>query len=1628
MFQPNRESTAKVIASITLGAALAAVALYFIFPTHRVPTLSAKDISLRAIQADTLGIEKDTGFILTSTKGISVDDVKEVLKVNPQTELTYTQKSANEIEFVATKPLTANKVYQFSVPTTEQKLSWAFQVKGEFSVTGTLPDTKQTGVPLDTGIEITFTHENFKNFEQFISISPKVEGRFEKHKKVLVFVPKKLETKTIYTVTVKKGLPLDGSPIMLQEDKVIRFETASSEAREPSIFELSANEMQFDTVNDQVMTIFGNSLNTGDKIEATIFQFSKAQDYIDSYKKLLGTNYWSTFNKYQFGDISKIATKKSVLNLETKESSGQSLVLFPEKLQKGLYLIALKHPAIDEPRYAWVQVTDIGSYIQLNKNNAIVWSHDLKTKNPSKNAKVTFSSGATATTDNQGMAIIPVPEEFHKAENGISTITVTSSNNDSVIAFVNNYYEDKRTSQDFWSYISTDRPTYKQTDSFSYWGVAKSRRPEEKVTEVHATFRSTSYDYEFTNGDGQPKLFDTTLPVTANGTFTGEWKLQNIPTGSYIMEVTANGIVIATKWISIEQYIKPAYAIDIDSSRENYFTGEKARINIFAHFFDGTAVANKRIRVTMRGYQNVEKILTTDGQGKTFIDFIPPASETVSNYPRYETIQATPESNEEGEISSDITLFVYTTDIKIETDTVRKNGKDTLNILVRKIDLTKDDMNGEVIPNYPVTLSPFETHYEKNKTGENYDFISKKVIPIYQYNAIKTLGTVATLTTDKNGKIAYTFDYEEGKFKTVEIEAKDSLQHIIKTTAYSYDYSGYMYFGESVDVTPSKSKDGFAINEKVELRITKEELPAPKGNYLYLKTNWEQTKGFASSDPNFSTTFGDGDSPGFSVDVISFTGSTYTKIGTGYAMIDQKQKDLDIEIQTDKTRYRPGENVELTVKTKKDGKNVSGDVNINLIDEAYYKLYYGTVDPLRSIYGNNMPWYSRQFTFYSHVTMTYGGGAEKGGGGGDDVRSNFKDKALFRTVTTDGSGTAKVSFKLPDNITSWRATAQGVDSNMNVGVSMKAIPVGLPFFIDAVMAPEFIVSDKPILQVASYGDAITSGNEVTYSYAIPGLTVGQETVTGKGLGRADIPLPTLKIGKYKVTISATTKGKDGTEMKDAIVREFTVIESRLSSIKMSKMDLAGAKTVPNEVFGSTSEVTMKVQEAEKARAYETLWNMIDRSGARLDQQAAEEKSVQILKNFFKEEVPELSTSVSLGEIYQAPSGGMRLLPYASDDLELSAKTALLSGTSDTTGISKENLRLYFMKILSEEQAKKFPLATRERFVMAVSGLAALNEPILLTLQNLAKEANLTPIEKLYIAAGAMAIGDQQTAENLAKDLVTNNLEKINDYSRLKVGKDNDDILAHTALMAVIAADINLSEFQNLATYIAQQPGNDILTSLEQVSIIEKRLPFIRQEDATFDYSLNGKNEHVTLKNNESFSVNLSTDMLKSLTFANPKGALTATFLYHTLANKSQLKSDPNKSNIKISHTYQLHGKPTTSWSTGDIVFVDIQPSLSQNALEGCYTITEQLPSNLKPLSWNVQTLEEANQKEYYGSRPYAVNGQTVKYCVSKGYKPRIHFPVRVINKGTFTAEPTVIQMSSKPDIVNSTNETTITVK
>ena len=59
----------------------------------------------------------------------------------------------------------------------------------------------------------------------------------------------------------------------------------------------------------------------------------------------------------------------------------------------------------------------------------------------------------------------------------------------------------------------------------------------------------------------------------------------------------------------------------------------------------------------------------------------------------------------------------------------------------------------------------------------------------------------------------------------------------------------------------------------------------------------------------------------------------------------------------------------------------------------------------------------------------------RGGDGEGPYRDYFKDTVTFLTIKTGSNGKTSASFKLPDNITSWRITTIGITDNYKAGVN-----------------------------------------------------------------------------------------------------------------------------------------------------------------------------------------------------------------------------------------------------------------------------------------------------------------------------------------------------------------------------------------------------------------------------------------------------------------------------------------------------------------------------------------------------------------------------------------------------------------
>lgn len=76
--------------------------------------------------------------------------------------------------------------------------------------------------------------------------------------------------------------------------------------------------------------------------------------------------------------------------------------------------------------------------------------------------------------------------------------------------------------------------------------------------------------------------------------------------------------------------------------------------------------------------------------------------------------------------------------------------------------------------------------------------------------------------------------------------------------------------------------------------------------------------------------------------------------------------------------------------------------------------------------------------------------AVEGGGGAGSVRDDFKDTSIFRSINVN-SGEETITFKLPENLTTWRVTAQAINGSTKLplaGTQTYNFVSKLPFFTD----------------------------------------------------------------------------------------------------------------------------------------------------------------------------------------------------------------------------------------------------------------------------------------------------------------------------------------------------------------------------------------------------------------------------------------------------------------------------------------------------------------------------------------------------------------------------------------------------
>ncbi|MCG1013386.1 Ig-like domain-containing protein [Tepidanaerobacter sp. GT38] len=1601
--------------ALTLAATLLLAFGMGIYMGRNTPILTealAEEMQLKATKEDSAGVDLDTEFVLSSESPINIDHIRNNLTVEPSINFSVKRPAGknNELLIVPEEPLEPNKIYKFTLDTiSPNSLKWAFQTKGEFRIVSTLPRNQSSGVPVDTGIEITFSHLNFENLPEYFSISPETPGSFEVHKKTAVFIPDRLEPETLYTVTIKKGLPLAGSSQVLEEDVTFQFETQA----EPTSysFRFFKTNSEFST-KDRPLLQF-NFFSWGDKalpheIEFTVYNYKSAEDFIKAQQERETIPIWAYRSREIYiEDTSKLQQVARFL-APVMEYDYSTFVEFPEPLPAGYYLAEINFDGIKSQ--TWFQVTDLSLYSAVDKEYTYIWVNNLQDGSPASGARVElYGSDEAAVTDASGLVRLATPQDTSTGIYGV----VSKDSLEAVITIPPWYQWDssweksREFAMGYWKYLYLDRSLYKPDDTVYFWGILKPRTEDagviDKVTAVLSTggWRENS-DIESI----EVKLDDFS--------FTGSMKLPNLTPGYYDLEIRVGDKTVDSAGFEVQTYSKPAYNIEVKPSKKAVYIGDKVDFEIKASFFEGTPAAFLPIQTHIDGPG--QNTVTTDEEGNAILSYVPVFSKEVFSSILYKRLFLTAKLPEAGEITAESLVRVLNNDIDIDVSNKVEGNTATLEIQLDK--LTVDKVNsGQYEPwdrdaykdgpvgNHPVKIEVFREVWERREEGKYYDFINKKVETRYYYEYKKLPYSEAQVTTNSAGKAVYSFPVEDRQSYLVRISAQDFRgnpavreRQVLGPGFYrEYNYKWYNLEGKTV----------YKAGEEVNLVMKENELQLPTRaqGYLFLMSRKGIQKAYVQDSPEFKTVFDEELIPNFWIRGIYFDGKNYHETYDSLVTYDYGERALKIDIKTDKDEYRPQETVNVEVKvTDKQGKPVKAVVNLNLVDEALYALQDQHVDILRAIYSDTFD-SGIKTSFYTHeIPDMPPGGAEHGGEGGSE-RKDFRDAVLFKTLTTDNKGRAQIYFRVPDNLTTWRLTCQAVTKDLWAATKTAPVVVKLPFFVDMVVNDTYLSQDRPLIPLRAFGDQLKAGTSVTYEVALEkdGKTI-KDTIPGKAFTMTFWQLPPLESGKYSITV--TGKTPDG--LRDRLTLSFKVVDSFLSKRQVDFRLLEENL----KIKGSEDTLTsLTFTDYQRSQYLNSLLQLQWAQGSRIDQKIAWIMGGKLLDEYFPGTV---LNDIESGEIdflkYQTAEGGIALLPYSSAELELSAKLAALLDDA----FDKAALADYLFKVAGD------PRETRERSIMAFYGLAALGEPVLTELKLLSQQENLTAIEKLYLALAFVEVGDEPSAAGLIKSLIKEKGEDLGHQMRIKVGQDQDDILQATALAAVAASGLNLEEQSKLYAYVLENSRKDILLYIEQLLFLNNALTRLPEKPVSFSYSLEGRQERVTLKPGETYRLILTQEKLETLKFGDIEGQVGVTAVYDAAFDPS-LESSSDE--VKLSKSYGADGITKNTFDAHDIITITLSYEFGPTAPDGPYIITDFLPAGLKIIK----------RPYYHGVKqnaayPLLIDGQKVTFGVYEKKSWSITYYARVINPGEFKAEPAIIQNLKSGKIYSITKEERIQIK
>ncbi|NLG27293.1 MAG: alpha-2-macroglobulin, partial [Chloroflexi bacterium] len=614
------------------------------------------------------------------------------------------------------------------------------------------------------------------------------------------------------------------------------------------------------------------------------------------------------------------------------------------------------------------------------------------------------------------------------------------------------------------------------------------------------------------------QFYQADVPLSALGTFDGQIALdESASTGYYQLQAEYNeeegepGYYFGAPF-QVAEYRKPEFEVTVTLDSPDYVNGDTIQTVAEARYYFGGPVSGAVVRwrvfaspyvfdrwqgpagegsYSFADYDEADTeavyapggIVVTEGEGEMdaegLFEFLLPADIAERSTSQVFTVEVSVQDVDNQEVSGRSSANVHKGEFYIGLSPVGYVGSVGEEQAVRVVTV---DTQGQVHSSQTldVLISEREWLSVREMADDGYYYWTSKVR--------ETPVATQTVTTDDSGIAMVTFTPPKGGTYKVAVSGLDSRENRVRSAAYVWvsdsEFVGWRQ--ENNDrINLVADRESYHPGDMAKVLIpspyqgsTMALLTIERGKIIEHKLLTLHSNSELLNIPILPTY-----APNVYVSVVIVKGmdetSTVPGFKLGYVMlpVSAEQQELKVSITPQGAEggaaiFRPRDTVVFDVATEDyQGKGVSAEVSLQLVDLAVEALATGSAQNIvDTFYRERMLGVQTATTLAvsvdRHNLDRASGG--KGGGGADVgqlmVRQDLPDTAFWApAVLTDSTGHATVEVTLPDNLTTWRMTAQAVTPATKVGVGTGDIVSTLDVMIRPV-APRFLViGDKPIL-------------------------------------------------------------------------------------------------------------------------------------------------------------------------------------------------------------------------------------------------------------------------------------------------------------------------------------------------------------------------------------------------------------------------------------------------------------------------------------------------------------------------------------------------------------------------------------